>query len=43
MDMEERNMTGKQDVTKLYTVDRVFTGCRTAEEVVADIIKAHAA
>lgn len=43
MDMEERIMTKKQDVTKLYTVDRIFKGCRTAEELVADIIKAHAA
>ena len=43
MDVEERSMAEKQDITKLYTVDRVFIGCRTAEEVVADLIKAHAA
>ena len=43
MDVEERSMAEKQDITKLYTVDRVFIGRRTAEEVVADIIKAHAA
>lgn len=28
---------------RLYTVDRVFSGTRTAEEVVADLIKAHVA
>lgn len=28
--------------TKLpYTIDRIFSGIRTAEEVVADLIKAH--
>lgn len=27
----------------LYTVDRVFSGSRTAEELVADIIRAHIA
>lgn len=36
-------MIETQDVEKFYTVDRVFIGCRTAEEVVADIIKAHVA
>ena len=36
-------MTEKQDAARLYTVERVFIGCRTAEEVVTDIIKAHAA
>lgn len=32
-----------QDIMKFYTVDRIFNDCRTAEELVADIIKAHAA
>ncbi len=36
-------MKAKNNVTRLYTVDRMFVGTRTAEEVVADLIKAHAA
>ena len=36
-----KNQNKKTD--RLYTVDRVFSGTRTAEEVVADLIKAHVA
>ncbi len=33
----------KQSQERLYTIDRFFTGTRTAEEIAADIIKAHVA
>ena len=35
-------MIGKQDAAETYAVERIFIGSRTAEEAVADIIKAHA-
>jgi len=31
----------KNKEERLYTVDRLFTGTRTVEEVVADLIRAH--
>lgn len=34
-------MDNEQDALARYTVERVFVGTRTAEEVVADIIRAH--
>lgn len=34
--------TGGEQPEALYKVDRVFVGDRTAEEVVADLIKVHA-
>lgn len=34
-------MAEKADATASYTVERIFIGCRTAEEAAADIIKAH--
>lgn len=40
--MKNQDRKNKQ-TERLYTVDRVFSGTRTAEEVVADIIKAHVA
>lgn len=41
MDMEVSIMKKKNNA-RLYTVDRVFSGSRTAEELVSDIIRAHA-
>ena len=36
-------MTEDRAARKLYVIERIFDGCRTAEELVADIIRAHGA